>query len=101
MGELFTVPKNIIVKAPITDQVWVEDVAGHFDATSPYAVINYELRDPDNTSRILEKEFIKLEGSDFTDLYSATGYTGAATLKTRAQVLVWADIQVKFTTEDK
>ena len=95
MGEIVTVPKNIVLKQPLSDQVNKDNVAIHWDETGPYAVIYYDIRDA--VGRVLEEQFVKIQDDDFTAFMATIG----TTIKTRAEAAIWADIQAKYTVQDK
>lgn len=95
MGEVITVPKNILVHTPMTDKVNKDHIRFYWDAVAPYAVIYYQLEDDDGKK--IEDRFVKIEGAAFTTF--VTGF--ALDLKNRAEAAVWADIQANFTVQDK
>jgi hypothetical protein len=95
MGEVVTVPKNIVVKEPLADKVNKDHVRFYWDAAAPYAVIYYQIQD--DTGRDLEEEFIKLEGADFTAFVADIGNT----IKTRSEAAIWTDLQAKYTVQNK
>ena len=93
MGELVTVPKNIVITPP-TDQLNKDHVRFYWDDVSPYAVIHYKIQD--STGRVLSNEIKKLE--PLTDYF--TGPT-LLEIKNISEAQVWADVQSKYTVEDK
>ena len=95
MGEIVTVPKNIVLKQPLSDQVNKNHIEIHWDAEGPYIVIYYEIMDA--VGRVLEEQFVKIEDADFTAFVATIG----ATIKTRAEAAIWADIQAKYTVQNK
>ena len=95
MGELQIAPKNIVVKDPLTDQVFKDHIRVYWDDVAPYIVIYYELHDVGG--RVLQSETLKIEGADLVTFVDGFG----TTLKTRSEAAIWADIQDKYSVQDK
>lgn len=94
MGQLVTVPKNIEVNEPYTDQVNKQRIELYWDDVNPYAVIRYSLIG--SNGQTIKNEFIKLENI-------ANDLTAGCLLEIKnvAEAKIWTDIQAKYNVVDK
>jgi hypothetical protein len=95
-AEDVVLPYNVVVSDPLTDKAARLDVSFTWNPGQNYCMIRYELWSNDRLE-LLEKQTVRLEGSDFIDFVDGYG----ATLQTRANAVINTDIQSKHATQAK
>lgn len=93
-GEIRTTPQDIVLLDPLTDQVELLS-QNYFYGSDPYIVIKYNILTSDGD--VVKAQSLTLTGQDFTDFVSGIG----ATMYSRGDTAIWADIQSKYDTQAK
>lgn len=95
-GDPVTLPYNVVISDPLTDQADRIHIRFYWDATGAHCEFRYALWNQARTKIIEEYSFI-IDGQDLIDF--TAGY--AATLQSRANTLMSDHLQTERTTQAK